>query len=103
MIHGLSVPAIIWKDVAPQLAMQGFRILLYGSPQPVTLIHNFNDFANFLDLYGRGYSDAPQITYDNPLYTTQLALLMQHVGWSNADIVGVSMVCNLRFRRGICG
>ncbi|KAI0682612.1 alpha/beta-hydrolase [Earliella scabrosa] len=72
LIHGLSVPSIIWKDVAPQLAAKGFRVLLY-------------------DLYGRGYSDAPHTTYDVNLYTTQLALLLQYVGWSKADIVGVSM------------
>ncbi|KZT70247.1 alpha/beta-hydrolase [Daedalea quercina L-15889] len=72
LIHGLSVPSIIWKDVAPQLAKNGFRVLLY-------------------DLYGRGYSDAPQTSYDNGLYTTQLALLMQYVGWDKAHIAGVSM------------
>ena len=44
------------------------------------------------DLYGRGYSDAPQTTYDSGLYTTQLALPMQHVGWPRAHIAGVSMV-----------
>ncbi|OJT09521.1 hypothetical protein TRAPUB_14020 [Trametes pubescens] len=72
LIHGLSVPAMIWKDVAPQLAAKGYRVLLY-------------------DLYGRGYSDAPQTTYDVNLYTMQLALLLQYIGWSKADIVGVSM------------
>ncbi|KIO04612.1 hypothetical protein M404DRAFT_544430 [Pisolithus tinctorius Marx 270] len=72
LIHGLSIPAIIWKNVAPVLASLGYRVLLY-------------------DLYGRGYSDAPQVTYDVSLYTTQLALLMQHVHWDNAHIVGLSM------------
>ncbi|KAM5534445.1 hypothetical protein V8D89_011912 [Ganoderma adspersum] len=72
LIHGLSVPAIIWKDVAPKLVAKGYRVLLY-------------------DLYGRGYSDAPHTTYDAKLYTTQLALLLQYVGWSKANIVGVSM------------
>jgi pimeloyl-ACP methyl ester carboxylesterase len=72
LIHGLSLPSIIWKDVAPKLASRGFRVLLY-------------------DLYGRGYTDAPQTTYDTALYTTQLALLMQHLGWDSANIVGVSM------------
>ncbi|KAK7696088.1 hypothetical protein QCA50_000731 [Cerrena zonata] len=72
LIHGLSVPAIIWKEIAPELAARGFRVLLY-------------------DLYGRGYSDAPQATYDTSLYVTQLALLMQYVGWDKANIVGVSM------------
>ncbi|KAG1811629.1 Alpha/Beta hydrolase protein [Suillus variegatus] len=72
LIHGLSIPAIVWKDVAPVLASQGYRVLLY-------------------DLYGRGYSDAPQVTYDTTLHTTQLALLMQYVKWDNAFIVGLSM------------
>jgi pimeloyl-ACP methyl ester carboxylesterase len=44
------------------------------------------------DLYGRGYSDAPySVPYDTGLYVTQLALLLQHVGWPKARVVGVSM------------
>ncbi|PPR02143.1 hypothetical protein CVT24_011393 [Panaeolus cyanescens] len=72
LIHGLSIPAIVWKDVAPALASNGYRVLLY-------------------DLYGRGYSDAPDTIYDTKLYTTQLALLMQYLNWGKANIVGVSM------------
>ncbi|KIM38718.1 hypothetical protein M413DRAFT_75699 [Hebeloma cylindrosporum] len=72
LIHGLSIPAIVWKDVAPSLAARGYRVLLY-------------------DLYGRGYSDAPLMTYDTNLYTNQLALLMQYLKWEKANIVGVSM------------
>lgn len=45
-----------------------------------------------IDLYGRGYSDAPLTTYDSALYATQLALLMQHVKWDKAAITGISMV-----------
>ena len=44
------------------------------------------------DLYGRGYSEAPQTTYDTNLYTTQLAHLMQYIRWEKANIVGISMV-----------
>jgi len=72
LIHGLSIPSLIWKDVAPALALRGYRVLLY-------------------DLYGRGYSDAPEITYDVSLFSTQLALLMQHVKWAKAHVAGVSM------------
>ncbi|TCD65971.1 hypothetical protein EIP91_001963 [Steccherinum ochraceum] len=72
LIHGLSIPAIIWQDVAPQLAANGYRVLLY-------------------DLYGRGYSDAPRTTYDTNLYVTQLALLMQYIGWEKTHVVGLSM------------
>lgn len=51
-----------------------------------------------LDLYGRGYSDAPQTTYDVNLFTIQLALLMQYLQWDKAMIAGVSMVRGLRLR-----
>ena len=30
LINGLSIPAIIWRDVAPTLAASGYRVLLYG-------------------------------------------------------------------------
>ncbi|KAG6872894.1 hypothetical protein C0992_009271 [Termitomyces sp. T32_za158] len=72
LIHGLSIPAMIWRDVAPELASRGFRVLVY-------------------DLYGRGYSDAPQTTYDVNIFTIQLALLMQYLQWDKAMIGGVSM------------
>ncbi|CAE6419446.1 unnamed protein product, partial [Rhizoctonia solani] len=75
LIHGLSIPSIIWKEVATRLSRTGFRVLLF-------------------DLYGRGYSEAPdpQTTpYDADLYITQVALLMQSVGWRKARIVGLSM------------
>jgi hypothetical protein len=39
LIHGLSIPAIVWKDVAPTLAARGFRVLLYGIfTQPLILM-----------------------------------------------------------------
>ena len=73
LIHGLSVPALIWAPLVPQLTAAGHRVLLY-------------------DLYARGYSDAPLAApHDAALYTTQLALLMQHIGWSRARLVGLSM------------
>lgn len=43
------------------------------------------------DLFGRGYSDAPAGLYDESLYTTQIALLLQKVGWDKTDVVGVSL------------
>ncbi|KAJ1304645.1 hypothetical protein OPQ81_005786 [Rhizoctonia solani] len=75
LIHGISIPSIIWKEVATRLSKAGFRVLLF-------------------DLYGRGYSETPdpQTTrYDAELYITQLALLMQYIGWRKARIVGLSM------------
>jgi len=72
LIHGLSMPSIVWKNIVPVLVERGYRVMLY-------------------DLYGRGYTDAPKTIYDTRLYTTQLALLMQHVHWDSAHIVGLSM------------
>ncbi|KIO00489.1 hypothetical protein M404DRAFT_764840 [Pisolithus tinctorius Marx 270] len=54
LTHGLSIPAIIWKNIAPVLASHGCRVLPY-------------------DLHCRGYSDVPQVTHDESLDTTQLA------------------------------
>ncbi|KAJ7614496.1 Alpha/Beta hydrolase protein [Roridomyces roridus] len=74
LIHGLSVPAFVWEPLIPQLTAAGNRVLVY-------------------DLYGRGYSDAPAagVVYDPHLYVTQLALLLQHVGWQRTRLVGYSM------------
>ena len=42
LIHGLSVPAIVWKDVAPVLVARGFRVLLYGIfTQPLILMFTY--------------------------------------------------------------
>lgn len=91
LIHGLSVPAIIWRDVAPQLASNGYRVLLYGNY--LIAVDGYYSLSSVpSDLYGRGYSDAPKTTYDTTLYVTQLALLMQYIGWENTHVVGLSMV-----------
>ncbi|KAJ7179777.1 Alpha/Beta hydrolase protein [Mycena filopes] len=81
LIHGLTTPALVFKRLVPILIAAGYQILLY-------------------DLYGRGYSDAPQnITYDAHLYVTQLALLLQHVGWERAHLTlaPFSRIQNLPF------
>ncbi|OBZ79344.1 Dihydrolipoyllysine-residue acetyltransferase component of acetoin cleaving system [Grifola frondosa] len=72
LIHGISTPSIVWKAIAPYLAAHGLRVLVY-------------------DLYGKGYSQAPKVKYDATLFITQLALLLQYIGWDNAHIVGFSM------------
>ena len=90
LIHGLSIPSLIWKDVAPTLASRGYRVLLYGTRVRMFFLAHQRSIS--ADLYGRGYSDAPEITYDTSLYATQLALLMQHIKWPKAYVAGVSMV-----------
>ncbi|KAJ6556291.1 Alpha/Beta hydrolase protein [Mycena capillaripes] len=73
LVHGLSVPAVVWEPLVAPLVATGHRVLVY-------------------DLYGRGYSAAPvAVPYDAQLYVTQLALLLQHVGWTRTRLAGVSM------------
>jgi pimeloyl-ACP methyl ester carboxylesterase len=43
------------------------------------------------DLLGRGYSQAPPTSYNEALYTSQLAMLLQKVGWDSTDVIGVSL------------
>jgi pimeloyl-ACP methyl ester carboxylesterase len=49
--------------------------------------------TTIVDHYGRGYSDAPDTTYDTMFYLNELALLMQHVKFEKANLLGLSMVC----------
>lgn len=91
LIPGLLIPAIIWKNVAPQLASHGFRVLLYGVWIQFDHRASPKSDGQFPDLYGRGFSDAPSTTYNPMLYTTQLALLLQYLGWRNTNVAGVSM------------
>ncbi|RKP07121.1 Alpha/Beta hydrolase protein, partial [Thamnocephalis sphaerospora] len=72
LVHGLSWPSPIWDEVAAGLVKQGHRVLLY-------------------DLYGRGYSECPDVVNNADLYVEQLSELLEHVGWSHCSIVGLSM------------
>ena len=79
LIHGIAGPFRIWKKVADSLMSHGFRVVQY-------------------DLYGRGYSDRPDITYDLDLYINQLSELLAVlsirnpiylVGWSLGGMIAV--------------
>lgn len=73
LVHGFSVPYYIWDPTADALAAAGFRVLRY-------------------DLYGRGYSDRPDATYDADLYDRQLLGLLDGLGIAGpVDLVGLSM------------
>jgi pimeloyl-ACP methyl ester carboxylesterase len=57
LVHGFSVPYYVWDPTFEALTEAGFRVLRY-------------------DLYGRGYSDRPDVTYDQELFTGQLGNLL---------------------------
>lgn len=72
LVHGISTGSVIYDKLARYLADKDYYVLVY-------------------DLWGRGYTQAPATEYDEALYTTQLALLLQKVGWDRAYVVGVSL------------
>ena len=57
LVHGFSVPYYIWDPTFEALTKAGFRVLRY-------------------DLYGRGYSDRPDVDYSLELFTGQLEKLL---------------------------
>ncbi|KAI8646478.1 Alpha/Beta hydrolase protein [Parasitella parasitica] len=72
LIHGISTGSAIYDKLARDLADNGHHVLVY-------------------DLWGRGYAQAPAACYDEALYTSQLAMLLQKVGWKKTDVVGTSL------------
>jgi pimeloyl-ACP methyl ester carboxylesterase len=73
-IHGGGATGIeVWNNTIPKLYNGNQRILSY-------------------DLYGRGYSDRPNINYDAELYERQLVSLLDTLGFlGKVDLVAMSM------------
>jgi pimeloyl-ACP methyl ester carboxylesterase len=73
LVHGFSAPAFIWDPTFAALTAADFRVLRY-------------------DLYGRGYSDRPDATYDLSLFIRQLDELLLAAGIPEpVHLVGLSM------------
>jgi len=73
LVHGFSVPYYIWDPTFDALTEAGFRTLRY-------------------DLYGRGYSDRPNVVYDQDLFDRQLLSLLSALNVDlPLDLVGLSM------------
>jgi len=72
LVHGLSVPYFIWDPTFDALRHSGFHVTRF-------------------DLYGRGYSDRPVVTYDLNLFTAQMLELMRALDIARAHVVGLSM------------
>jgi pimeloyl-ACP methyl ester carboxylesterase len=72
LVHGMSVPYFIWDSTVTALTAAGFRTIR-------------------LDLYGRGWSDRPDVVYDGDLHDRQLRGLLDSLGiMGPIDIIGVS-------------
>jgi len=72
LVHGFSVPYYVWDPTFEVLTDAGFRVLRY-------------------DLYGRGYSDRPEVEYDLDLFIGQLQDLLIALDISQpVTLVGLS-------------
>jgi len=73
LVHGFSVPYYIWDPTFEALVDAGYRVLRY-------------------DLFGRGYSDRPDVNYDGRLFQQQLDELLERLGIAlPVDLIGLSM------------
>ncbi len=68
LVHGFSAPMFIWERTVPALTKAGFRVLSY-------------------DLYGRGYSDRPDVAYDKDLFDTQLLELLDALDIRESEVL----------------
>lgn len=73
LIHGATFPMFGWDDVFKRLVDSGFRVLRY-------------------DLYGRGFSDRPDLTYNEDPWDNQLLELLQKLNIKRkVNLVGLSV------------
>ena len=71
LVHGFSVPSYIWEPTFDFLEERQRCVVM-------------------LDLYGRGFSDNPDVDYTDGLFATQVSELMDHFGLKRATFVGLS-------------
>jgi pimeloyl-ACP methyl ester carboxylesterase len=73
LIHGFSVPYFIWDPTFDGLVSAGLRTLRY-------------------DLFGRGYSDRPDIVYNRECYERQLFEILEALNIDKPiNLIGLSM------------
>lgn len=73
LIHGFSIPSVVWDNTYKTLVRENFPVLRY-------------------DLYGRGFSDRPNVRYDADLFVQQLKELTdEFTGGDRFVLCGLSM------------
>jgi len=73
LVHGFSVPYFIYDPTFQFLTQAGFRVLRY-------------------DLFGRGFSDRPNVDYNFELFVNQLADLLDALRFTQrVNLIGLSM------------
>ena len=71
LVHGFSVPSYIWDPTYDFLASKGRCVVT-------------------LDLYGRGFSDNPDVAYTDVLFAKQVLELLDHLNIEKANLLGLS-------------
>lgn len=71
LVHGFSVPSYIWEPTYDFLASKGRCVIM-------------------LDLYGRGFSDNPDVAYTDTLFAAQVLELLDALGVERASFFGLS-------------
>jgi pimeloyl-ACP methyl ester carboxylesterase len=71
LVHGFSVPSYIWDPTYEFLASKGRCVVT-------------------LDLYGRGFSDNPDVAYTDELFATQVLELLDHLTIEKVNLLGLS-------------
>ena len=73
LVHGGTIPSWTWTKQIRVLNDAGYRVLVY-------------------DKFGRGYSDRPNVTYNQELYKRQLFELVDKLGLNKKfDLIGLSV------------
>ena len=70
-IHGFSVPSYIWDKTYNSANEKGYKVIK-------------------LDLYGRGFSDNPDLDYTDELFANQVIELLEALEIKNATFLGLS-------------
>ena len=71
LVHGYSIPSYIMKTTFNSLKDKGYRVVM-------------------MDLFGRGFSDNPDLPQTDYLRANQVIELMEYRGIENAALVGLS-------------
>ncbi|KAF2964391.1 hypothetical protein GQX73_g9186 [Xylaria multiplex] len=77
-VHGISTPVVALGDLGHEMVARGYRVMMF-------------------DLFGRGYSDAPNdLSYDTRLFVTQFLLVLasSRIPWATVPgfhLVGYSL------------
>ncbi|MDO9088360.1 MAG: alpha/beta hydrolase [Anaerolineaceae bacterium] len=73
LVHGFSVPYYVWDPIVEELVSQGYQVIRY-------------------DLFGRGYSDRPNVEYDLNFFVHQLdELTTSLIPGKSFHLMGLSM------------